>query len=379
MQKEEFRLEPYRDEEAQAAVTELFAIEAFLNGMQRFLPEQLFEHLKNIPSKIHSIYDFQKEMIYPFLKMIEQVSITKMTTQGLEHFQKDEKYLFISNHRDIVLDSAYLNMLLFEKGIPTSQMAIGDNLIFHRISELLFRLNRSFIVKRTGAPRELYGYSVRLSQYIHDLITGKESSVWIAQREGRAKDGNDTTQAGLLKMVSLAAGKGDLVEHFKKLKIVPVTITYELDPTDIAKTKEFFYKKENPNYKKSFQEDLEHILLGLKGQKGNAHFHYSKPLNEELDILKEAKNNKQRIEQLAQIIDKTIHQQYQFNPINYIAFDILNGLHQFENHYSAEDFEKYNAIFNQKAEQFPEKQQTEAKDYLLKMYSNPLKNSLKNK
>jgi hypothetical protein len=169
--------------------------------------------------------------------------------------RRDEKYLFISNHRDIVLDSAFLNLVLFEHGFETSRIAIGDNLMKKRISELLFRINKSFVVRRGGSPRELYQHSLRLSEYIRDAITHKEDSVWIAQREGRAKDGDDRTQVGVLKMLGLSGGR-NLKEHFRRLRIVPVAISYEYDPCGLLKTQEHLRKQSDPSYRKSFSVDL---------------------------------------------------------------------------------------------------------------------------
>ena len=250
------------------------------------------EYILTAKDKVKSIYDFQATITRPFLNTIAKASITSLTQSGLENLDKNEKYLFISNHRDIVLDSAYLNLLLFESGRTTSQIAIGDNLMKTRVSELLFRINKSFVVQRTGSPRELYASSIQLSKYIHQSITEQLDSIWIAQREGRAKDGNDATQSGVLKMISLS-GRKQLKEHFKSLKIVPVAISYELDPTGLLKTQEYLKKQSNPDFKKSFKDDVNNMLLGMQGQKGKVHFSFGKPLLGKLDIFDEVKNSKE--------------------------------------------------------------------------------------
>lgn len=376
MEGNEFRLEPYRDDEALSATQELFSIPAFKKGIEAVLPKELVAHYNSVVNEVHSIFDFQKKIAYPFLKMVEVNSINKLTVSGLGSISSSERYLFISNHRDIALDTAYLNMLLFENQIKTSQMAIGDNLILHRIAELVFRLNKSFIVKRRGAPRELYGYSVRLSEYMRDLILSKTESAWIAQREGRAKDGNDTTQTGLLKMLSLAAKKSDLKDYFKSLKIIPVAISYEYDPCDVAKTVDFLNKKENPNYKKHFKEDMDQILMGIQGEKGNVHFEFHAPLNAELDQLDTAKNNKGRLEILGKVIDEAIQISYQMNPINYIAADILAQRNDYTAHYTFEQKETIERNFENKLKHFIPSQYDDARQYLLGMYANPLINQL---
>ena len=376
MQEKEFRLEPYRDDEALIATQELFSTAAFKAGIESVLPKELVEYYYSVVNDVHSIYDFQKKIVYPFLKMVQSTSINNLTVNGLDYLNSEDRYLFISNHRDIALDTAYLNMLLFENQIKTSQMAIGDNLILDRIAELVFRLNKSFIVKRTGAPRELYGYSVKLSEYTRDLILSKTESAWIAQREGRAKDGNDTTQTGLLKMLSLAAKKGELKAYFKSLKVVPVAISYEYDPCDVAKTDDFLKKKENPNYKKHFKEDMQQILMGIQGQKGNVHFEFHAPLDVELDKLDTAKNNKERLEILGKVIDEAIQTSYQINPISYIAADILAKTNDYAAHYTIEQRKEIEIQFENKLKHFAPNEYNDARQYLLGMYANPLINQL---
>lgn len=376
MEENEFRLEPYRDDEALSATQELFSTPAFKKGIEMVLPKELVTYYDSVVNEVHSIFDFQKKIAYPFLKMVQKTSINQLTVSGLNHLASSDKYLFISNHRDIALDTAYMNMLLFEHQIQTSQMAIGDNLILHRIAELVFRLNKSFIVKRTGAPRELYASSVRLSEYTRDLILSGTESAWIAQREGRAKDGNDTTQTGLLKMLSLAAGKDDLKDYFKSLKVVPLAISYEYDPCDVAKTVDFLKKKENPSYKKHFKEDMEQILMGIQGQKGNVHYEFHPPLNIELDQLDAAKNNKERLEILGKVIDKAIQISYRVHPINYIAADILAQTNDYTAHYTPEQKEATAQDFENKLKHFAPNQYDDARQYLLGMYANPLINKL---
>lgn len=375
MQTETSRIEPYRDDEVASALQELFAMPAFIEGMKKFLPPSLVDLMITEKDYVRTVFGIQERMIYPVLKMIEQASIEKLSSSGIEQLSKDQSYLFISNHRDIVLDSAYLNLLLFENKIPTSQIAIGNNLVVHRMSELLFRLNKSFVVMRKGQPRELYQHAIKLSNYILDQIHGNQSSVWIAQREGRAKDGNDLTQVSLLKMLSLSA-KGSLADHFKNLQIVPVSIAYEFDPTDVVKTQSHLAKLANPDYKKTFEEDVAHILLGLNGQKGHVHIHFGNPLSEELDQLADADSDKLALELLAKIIDQQIHQNYQLHPINYVAADLLNEQQEFQAHYSLSEFARFTNEFKTKIEQFPPEQKEDGRKYLLGMYANPLLNAV---
>jgi 1-acyl-sn-glycerol-3-phosphate acyltransferase len=374
MQENEISLDLYTDEEVQQGIQEIFQHEKFIAGMKAFLPEKLYEHIIKVKDNVQSIYDFQATITKPFLKTIQQISIAELTVSGLENLNQDDKYLFISNHRDIVLDSAYLNLLLFENQISTSQIAIGDNLMKTRASELLFRINKSFVVKREGTPRELYAHSIELSKYIQRMISEKVDSVWIAQREGRAKDGNDRTQPGLLKMISLSGGKM-LKEHFQNLKVVPVAISYEFDPTGLLKTQEFLNKKRDPDFQKSFKEDLNNMLLGIRGKKGKVHFDFGKPLNEELEVLDTAKNGKQQLEFLTNIIDRSIHTNYRLNPVNYVAYDWLHASTDFEDKYSPEEKEKYTQFFQNQIDQLTTDEQADGLQYLLGMYANPVVNA----
>jgi len=374
MQENQISLDLYTDEEVQQGIQEIFQHEKFMAGMKAFLPEQLYNHIVVAKDKVKSIYDFQANITRPFLQTIQEISITELTSNGLENLNQEDKYLFISNHRDIVLDSAYLNLLLFENQISTSQIAIGDNLMKNRASEILFRINKSFVVKREGTPRELYAHSIELSKYIQRIISEKLDSVWIAQREGRAKDGTDRTQPGLLKMISLSGGKM-LKEHFQNLKVVPVSISYELDPPGLLKTQEFLNKKNDPNFKKSFKEDLNNMLLGIRGEKGKVHFNFGKPLNEELEIFDEAKNNKQQLELLTKIIDQSIHENFQLNPVNYVAYDLLHESDDFSKKYTLEEKEKYTQFFKNQIEKLVGDEDGEGGKYLLRMYANPVLNA----
>ena len=364
----------YEGKELVDAVKELFSFPSFTSGIKSFLPSDLSQFILGEYKNVKTIFDFQTKLVYPVLQLIQRSSITNLTVSGLERLSPNDKYLFISNHRDIVLDSAYLNMVLYEHGFETSQVAIGDNLMRHRISELLFRINKSFIVKRSGSPRELYQHSVKLSEYIRNLIVEKTDSVWIAQREGRAKDGDDRTQVGLLKMLSLSKGN-DLVAHFKSLKIVPVAISYELDPCDLLKTQEHLAKQKDPNFKKTFQEDIQHILLGLRGKKGHIHFHFGELLNNQLNSLNEQNNSKQQLEELAQIIDQQIHQYYRLQAINYIAYDLLHNSDSFNARYTIEQKQHFSNRFQEKLDDI-EFEAEKAKDYLLRMYANPVINKM---
>ena len=363
----------YSDDEARAAIQELFSYPSLLHGMRAFLPEPLCEHILRAKEEVRSVRDFQEKIAHPLFKVIEKESIAQLTTSGLQHLDNSEQYLFISNHRDIILDSAFLNIVLFEHGFRTSQIAIGDNLMRHRISELIFHINKSFVVKRSGTPMELYRYSVQLSDYIRRQIAEKTDSVWIAQREGRAKNGDDRTQTGLLKMLSLSAG-GDLKTHFRNLRVVPVAISYEYDPCDLLKAQEYLNKRANPDYKKTFEEDVQHMLLGLKGRKGAVHLHFSAPLDAELDTLDAEPSAKKQLDLLAALMDGHIHRHYQLRPVNFVAHDLLTQTPTFADRYSDEERKQLVAFFEERFARLKNDDEGLGREYLLRMYANPVAN-----
>ena len=372
------RFLPFSDEEAHQATQEVFEHEGFLEGLYKYLPEEVCNYFIKTKDEIHSIYDFQSKMTHAFMSAIQQKSMTKRTFSGFNQLSKEDKYLYISNHRDIVLDNAFMNMILYENKVDTCQFAIGSNLMKHKVSDNLFRLNKSFVVMREGTPRELYGHSVNMSKYIASQINDKKSSMWIAQREGRAKDGNDRTQVSLLKMLMMSNRK-DFVDFVKSLKFVPVAISYEFDPCDELKAVEFIQKKNNPNYKKSFHQDLESMLQGLIGDKGHLHFHFDQPLDTELDVLREL-NKKEQLEQLAKIIDRSIHRNFKLHPINYVAYDLQNSSNQFLNDkYSEADWKQYTQLFNEEKLSQTDLNDEDlklARDYLIGIYGNPVANAL---
>ncbi len=368
----------YSDQEVVDGVKELFDFEAFTKGMINFLPKDLSAYMLDNKDAVKSSHDFQKLLIRPLLTFVKKTSINTLEASGLENIKKDNCHLFISNHRDIGLDSAFLNLMLFDNGLNTSQIAIGDNLMKHRIAELIFRINKSFAVKRSGGPRELYKASMDLSNYITETIINNKDSVWIAQREGRAKDGNDETQIGLLKMLSLSNPR-HLKQHLISLNITPVAMSYEYDPCDYLKTKEYLDKSKNPAFKKSFEDDMQSILQGIKGEKGNVFVAFGNSISNKLQSLPEDINSKTLLNLVGKLIDDQIHLAYKMNPINYIANDILNDSVNIGDQYSTEDYNTTMSYFNSQIHKFEVSDRAEAKKYLLGIYANPLKNRIKAK
>jgi hypothetical protein len=296
---------------------------------------------------------------------------------GLENIEKAQSYTYISNHRDIVLDASLLCLLLVSNGFETTEIAIGDNLLLAPWIEHLVRLNKSFIVKRGVSIRQMLEVSNHLSQYIHYAITDKKESVWIAQREGRSKDSNDQTQESLLKMLAMAGGK-DILGNLKELNITPVSLSYEYDPCDYLKAKEFQQRRDDPEFKKSQADDLLNMQTGIFGHKGHIHFQFGKPINPLLDGLDADFSKKETIEAVASLIDRGIFRNYRFYPGNYIAYDRLWGNHHCTEHYTEHDIQTFDSYLNQQLEKIV----LENKDIpfltekILKMYAYPVKNQL---
>ncbi len=261
-----------------------------------------------------------------------------------ENIDTSVEHLFLSNHRDIVLDAGLFNILRHKEGLRTTEIAIGDNLLIHSWIDKLVRLNKSFIVRRGGLSiKERLTSSKHLSEYIHYAITTKKESVWVAQREGRAKNSDDKTQDSLLKMLALYPDDKSFLESLKELNLIPLSISYEYDPTDYLKAKEFQQKRDDPDFKKSQRDDLLNMEIGILGNKGNVVFRFGKCINPELDKIT-TPDKRLQPELAAKIIDKEIHSNYEIYPCNYIAHDLLHNENRFGDKYTSvqvEDFKNY--------------------------------------
>lgn len=323
--------------------------------------------------------DFQLLIMRSFLEGLTKKTTKSLTGGNFESLDKTKNYTFMSNHRDIVLDASLLNLLLIDQGINTSEIAIGNNLlIFDWIADLV-RLNKSFIVKRNLGVRQTFEAARQLSGYIHFAITQKKESIWIAQREGRAKDSDDRTQESLIKMLGLA-GEGDLIDNLKEINIVPVTISYEYDPCDYLKAYEFLCKRDNPDFKKTQEDDLHSMEIGLLGFKGNVHFQISPCINDELDKLDRTEEKTEILARIPQIIDKSIHSNYKIYPGNYVAYDMLYPKNRFADRYTRDEQQTFIEYLHAQLDKLPNVTKAEDREFLekciLTMYSNPLKNQL---
>ncbi len=366
-------IRPYEDHEIQTVFNRL-KNEAFFLRLLGFLypqipPEQFMEKLMHMTS----IRQFQEEVISAYVRDVLKKTTNGVSVEGLDKLNPNESYLFISNHRDIVLDPAILNVLLVEEGFNTTEIAIGDNLLIYPWITDVVKLNRTFIVKRNLPMKQMMENSRLLSQYIRYTLTDKKHSIWIAQREGRSKDGNDRTQISLLKMLNIS-GENNLTENFKELKLVPVSISYEFDPCDYLKAREFQLKRDNPDYVKTKDDDLMHMGTGLRGRKGRVHFAFGEPLQQELNPIDALTVKNDQFSTLADLIDKHVHQNYKLWPGNYIAWDICNHSTEHQSHYTAEDKQIFMDYIQEHIDRLPDCDKDFIFATLMEMYANPLVN-----
>ena len=286
----------------------------------------------------------------------------------------EKRYTFMSNHRDIVLDSAFLDVKLVEAGYPTTvEIGIGDNLLIYPWIKRLVRMNKAFTVRRGLTAHEMMRSSQLMSRYIHYAVTEKKENIWIAQREGRAKDSSDHTQDAVLKMLAMG---GEL----RELNICPLTISYEFDPCDYLKAQEFQQKRDNPAFKKSRQDDLDNMKTGIFGYKGRVHYRCGTPINQWLAELDGLPRN-EYFQQLSQRIDQEIHAGYRLYPCNYIALDRLEGTSTYADQYTSKDIERFDKyLAGQLAKiSIPNKDEAFLRERMLTMYANPVRNYLKTK
>lgn len=372
---------PYDDSVFHEKMEQLVKEPGFLHAVNYTMPKDDVPVLINELLKIDNKYDFQTQIMFPFLEMLAKTTTSGITLGGLKYHNPGINYTYITNHRDIVLDASFLNLAFLRKGISTSEVAIGNNLlIFDWITDLV-RLNKSFIVKRNTGLREGLEAAKKLSAYIHHTILEKRESIWIAQREGRAKDSSDHTQESLVKMLALG-GEGTFMESLKEINLMPVSISYEFDPNDYLKAREFLMRRRDPNFKKSQRDDLFSMETGLLQFKGKVHFQLTPRINTKLDQLGDFKDNNTAAKYVGCLIDQAIHRSYEIFTINYVAYDMLHHTNRFSRNYT--DQQKQEAIdyFNrQLAKVEIDDLKEEERDYMMEMmlymYANPLKNKLK--
>ena len=372
---------PYDDSVFHQKMEELVKEPGFLHAVNYTMPKEdvpmLIEELLRIDNK----YDFQRQVMFPFLEMLVKKTTSGITMGGIKYLNPSLNYTFITNHRDIVLDASFLNLAFLRKGIPASKVAIGNNLLIYPWIEDLVRLNKSFIVKRNTSFREGLLAAKHLSAYIHFTILDKHESIWIAQREGRAKDSSDHTQESLVKMLALG-GEGAFMDRLKEINLMPVAISYEYDPNDYLKAKEFLLRRRDPDFKKSQRDDLFSMETGLLQFKGKVHFQLTPRINARIDQIGDFRDVNTAAKYVCLLIDQAIHRSYEIFVINYVAYDMLNGGNRFARKYTDAERDAVENYMNSQLDKIDLPDiTTEEREYLrtmmLTMYANPLKNKLK--
>lgn len=324
--------------------------------------------------EVRSISDFQHHFVAHTIRQILAKSSEGLTTSGFDQLDKNTPYLFISNHRDIVLDTSLLNLVLLESGHIMTASAIGDNLVKRNFLNVLAKLNRNFLVQRGLSLREQLKSSQTMSEYIDQQLHHENRSVWIAQREGRTKNGNDATQQGVLKMLAMASGDQSLTDYFKTLKIVPISISYEYDPTDSLKMPQLLAQHREEEYIKGKNEDFMTMLSGILGQKKRIHIHAGHVIDKELDDIAASIDNKNKqLQAIAQVIDDSIIQNYKLWPTKYIAYDLIHNTDTYASQYT----EQEKQLFIRRLEMRISSSDAISKEYFLTMYANPLINKRK--
>ena len=325
--------------------------------------------------------DFQVQIMKPFLETLVKNTTDGLTLSGEENYEKGKSYTFISNHRDIVLDASFLNLGLIGVDRPTTEVAIGNNLLIYEWISILVRLNKSFIVKRDLISRQRLEGAMQLSNYVHFALSKKKQSVWIAQREGRAKDSDDRTQESLLKMLGMGGEGKTFYSRIKELNLLPLSISYEYDPNDYLKAKEFLMKKRDSSFKKSKEDDLLSMSTGIMGYKGHVHFEIMPCVNFKLDEVSTDIDKAELLNIVKTEIDKSIYKGYKLYPCNYIAYDMVHNTSKFLNSdYAIEDKDRFVAYVENQLKKIDIETTEEEKEYMRNMiyamYYNPLKNKL---
>lgn len=363
-------IRPYIGDEEAPALKRI-ASHPLLKDISAYLyPGKNPDEFRSFISSLKSVDEFQgKVMLFAIKKIVSDTS-KGLTYSGIENLTGEKKHLYISNHRDILLDSALIQVILRINNIETSELAIGDNLITDSFIEDVARSNKMIKVIRSTNPREIYNSSMVLSEYIRESISSQRSSVWIAQRNGRTKDGVDITEQGLLKMLDMS-GSGDFISDFDELSIVPVSISYEYEPCDFLKAKELYISKRT-RYKKAPGEDLNSILTGIMQYKGKIHINFCNPITvEELEMCSlKAKN--ERFKSLSEIVDSRINSGYKVWNTSRIASDLLSSRDLISSFYSIEERRIFEEYCEFKISGF-EGDKEEIKEIFLSIYANAVK------
>ena len=364
-------ISPYTDAEAAEALSKLAEYPLLSHVSQQFFPEESPDFLKNLLKNIKTIDEFQVLVMQKFVRGVLEHTAKNFSYDGIANIDPNKKFLALSNHRDIILDPAITQLVLYANGIPMTEIAVGDNLITNKTIEYLIRSNRMIKVVRGIGARELYLCSQLLSKYIRLNITEQRSSIWLAQRQGRTKNGYDITEQGLLKMLDMS-GTADFQTNFEELNIIPMSISYEYEPCDILKARELVISRKT-KYVKADGEDLNSIMVGIMSQKGNIHLNIGRPLTSE-EIAEAAQCDKNdRYQQIRHAVDLRVIEGYKLWKNNYVAYDILNHSFKYSDMYNISDVEAF-VVYMERQLNTVEKEinREDLRRIFLEIYANPV-------
>ena len=374
-------IRPLNNDEVKDAIEELVANKDFERAYQYIKSDLTWDQFVAAMRSCKTKEEFKSTLSRDAVMIVAKHTTFSLSISGRSRLPEGKPACtFMSNHRDIVLDASFLNVMLYDVGYGMTQVAIGDNLLIRPWIKTLVRLNNSFIVKRGVSVRQMLEVSGTLSAYIRHTITDTKESVWIAQREGRAKDSDDRTQGSVLKMLNMS-GKKDILSNLMELNVVPVAISYEYDPCDYLKAKEFQQKRDDPDFVKCQRDDLLSMETGILNNKGRVHFTIGNPINDSLSELDPAMEKNELIAAAASVIDKEIYKHYRFYPCNYVAYDMLTGTKRFSENYGLKDKKHFENYLQGQLDKIvlPNKDEAFLRTKMLEMYSNPLKNHWANK
>ncbi len=365
-------ISPYTDAEAVEALSHVAENPVLRNVSQYFFPEQEPGYLQDLIRSVRSIDEFQILVMSKIIERVLKTTAHNFSYDGIKNIDTDKgPFLALANHRDIILDPAITQLVLYRNGLPMTEIAVGDNLISNKFIEHLIRSNRMIKVVRGISARELYLSSQLLSKYIRLKVTSGESSIWLAQRQGRTKNGYDVTEQGLLKMLDMS-GTADFKTNFMELNITPLSISYEIEPCDILKAREIVISRKH-KYVKQPGEDLNSIFTGIKQQKGNIHLNIGAQLmEEEIEMASRCEKN-DRYQLIRHAVDLRIIDGYKLWPNNYIAYDVLNHSYRYREEYDQEQVDWFIEYMNHQMETVePEIDRDDLRRIFLGIYANPV-------
>lgn len=364
-------IRPFRDDEVPSALKRIASDEKFSPMMRYIYPGENFANKVKEFTTYTKVSEFQIKFMFDAINRVIDNTMTNFTFNGFDYLQKGKGYLFISNHRDILLDAALLQMALYHNGLDCSEITFGDNLMQPGFITDIGRTNRMFKVVRSGTSSEFYRTSLHLSEYIRYCITKRNTSIWIANRKGRAKNGDDSTSQTILKMFSLSGGK-NIIENLSELNIVPIAISYQFETCIKQKVRELYLSK-NKTYIKEQGEDLRSILNGIVAKKGDVHIQVCKPIDFKDYNQLEGLDRNEALNQLAMIINNRIYTNYKMHKTNYIAHDMLYNKFEYTDKYSQEDYREFAQVMHETLSDWKE-ELLELMEIYLKIYSTPIDN-----